>query len=71
MFDGRTKLGQAVLDDVRTRYGVEVLEPPVPKSVRVAEAPGRGRSVLEHAARSSSAEAYRTLAAGLEGMAVA
>jgi chromosome partitioning protein len=71
MFDGRTKLGQAVLEDVRTRYGVEVLEPPVPKSVRVAEAPGRGRSVLEHAARSSSAEAYRTLAAGLEGMAVA
>jgi len=71
MFDGRTRLGREVLDDVRTRYGVEVLEPPVPKSVRVAEAPGKGRSVLEHAARSSSAEAYRKLAAGLEGLAVA
>jgi chromosome partitioning protein len=70
MFDGRTKLGREVLDDVRTRYGVEVLEPAVPKSVRVAEAPGRGRSVLEHASRSSSAEAYRALAARLEGMAV-
>ena len=71
MFDSRTRLGRQVLDDVRVRYGVEVLEPPVPKSVRVAEAPGRGRSVLEHAARSSSAEAYRRLAAGLEGIAVA
>jgi chromosome partitioning protein len=71
MFDSRTKLGREVLDDVRTRYGVEVLEPAVPKSVRVAEAPGRGRSVLEHASRSSSAEAYRKLAAGLEGLAVA
>ncbi|MBV8159627.1 MAG: ParA family protein [Acidimicrobiia bacterium] len=71
MFDGRTRLGREVLDDVRTRYGVEVLEPPVPKSVRVAEAPGRGRSVLEHAGRSSPADAYRKLAASLEGMAVA
>src|SRR5205823_9035503 len=70
MFDARTKLGRQVLEDVRTRYGVEVLEPPIPKSVRVAEAPGRGRSVLEHAGRSSSAEAYRQLAAGLEGVEV-
>jgi len=69
MFDGRTRLGREVLDDVRTRYGVEVLEPPVPKSVRVAEAPGRGRSVLEHAGRSSSAEAYRKLAAALDAVA--
>jgi chromosome partitioning protein len=66
MFDGRTRLGREVLEDVRSRYGVEVLEPPVPKSVRVAEAPGLGRSVLEHASRSSSAEAYRSLAATLE-----
>jgi chromosome partitioning protein len=71
MFDSRTRLGREVLDDVRSRYGVEVLEPPVPKSVRVAEAPGKGRSVLEHAGRSSSAEAYRKLAAGLHEVAVA
>jgi chromosome partitioning protein len=70
MFDSRTRLGREVIDDVRTRYGVEVLEPPVPKSVRVAEAPGKGRSVLEHAARSSSAEAYRKLATALDEVAV-
>src|SRR4051812_2326522 len=66
MFDARTRLGREVLDDVKTKYELELLEPPVPKSVRVAEAPGKGRSVLEHAGRSASAEAYRNLAAGLE-----
>ena len=66
MFDGRTRLGREVLDDVRTKYGLTVLEPPVPKSVRVAEAPGKGRSVLQHATRSASADAYRSLAAELE-----
>lgn len=66
MFDSRTRLGREVLDDVRTRYGIAVLEPPVPKSVRVAEAPAKGRSVLQHARRSASADAYRSLAAELE-----
>jgi chromosome partitioning protein len=66
MFDSRTRLGREVLDDVGTKYGIKVLEPPVPKSVRVAEAPGKGRSVLQHASRSASAEAYRSLAAELE-----
>ena len=67
MFDRRTNLAQSVVDDVRSRYGLEVLEPAVPKSVRVSEAPGRGRSVLDHAPRSPSADAYRQLAAHLDG----
>ena len=62
MYDGRTKLASAVIDEVRGRYGLEVIEPPVPKSIRVAEAPGRGHSVLTHAPSSKAAEAYRQLA---------
>ncbi|MCU1350933.1 MAG: hypothetical protein JWM05_142 [Acidimicrobiales bacterium] len=65
MFDGRTNLAHQVVANVRSSYGLEVLEPPIPKSVKVAEAPGHGRSVLEHAPRSRSAEAYRLLAAQL------
>ena len=65
MFDGRTRLSREVLDDVKGRYGLDVLDPPVPSRC-VAEAPGKGKSVLEHAGRSASAEAYRALAAGLE-----
>jgi chromosome partitioning protein len=66
MFDGRTRLGQQVLASVRDDYGLEVIQPPVPKSVRVAEAPGTSRSVLEHAPRSPAADAYRELAGAIE-----
>ena len=66
MFDGRTRLSRAVLESVEERHGIEVLPPPIPKSVRVAEAPGRGVSVLDHARRSKSAQAYRELATTLE-----
>ncbi|HEY4376734.1 MAG TPA: AAA family ATPase [Acidimicrobiales bacterium] len=65
LFDGRTKLAHEVVAAARDQHGLEVLEPPIPKSVKVAEAPGRGRSVLDHAPRSPSAEAYRQIAAQL------
>jgi chromosome partitioning protein len=62
MFDGRTKLAHQVVEEVRHTHGLEVFDPPVPKSVKVAEAPGQGRSVLEHAPKSRGAVAYRELA---------
>ena len=65
MFDGRTNHARAVLADVSDRYGLPVLEPPIPKSVRFAEAPAAGRSVLSTAGRSRGADAYRALAQGL------
>ena len=67
MYDGRTLLAQRVLASVPEDYGLEILPPPVPKSVKVAEAPSTSRSVLEHAPRSAAAEAYRALAATLLG----
>ena len=67
MYDSRTRLGQQVLAAVSDEHGLEVLPPPVPKSVRVAEAPARSRSVLEHAPSSPAAAAYRALAVALEG----
>lgn len=66
MFDGRTNLSKQVLVEVAETHGLEVLPPPIPRSVKVAEAPGKGRSVLEHARRSKSAEAYRSLAGEIE-----
>jgi chromosome partitioning protein len=67
MFDARTRHGREVLDDVGTRFGLTVLEPAVPKSVRFAEAPARGRTILDHAPSSPGAVAYRSLAAVLHG----
>jgi chromosome partitioning protein len=72
MYDARTRHSRLVLDDVKQRYGLTVLEPPVPKSVRFAEAPAQGRSILQHAPGSPGAEAYRQLADRLvEALAVA
>lgn len=65
MYDGRTRLGREVIEDVRARYGIPVLDPPIPKSIRFAEAPAHGRSILEHAKKSRGADAYRAIAATL------
>jgi len=67
MFDGRTNHARAVLADVADRYDLDVLEPSIPRSVRFAEAPAAGRSVLTTARRTRGADAYRVLADGLFG----
>jgi chromosome partitioning protein len=62
MYDNRTTHSRKVLAEVGERHGLPVFLPPVPKSVRFAEAPELGRSVLQHAPTSPGAEAYRSLA---------
>ena len=66
MFDARTRLSQRVLGEVGAMHGLDVLPPPIPRSVRVAEAPERGRSVIDHAGSSKPAIAYRELADAVE-----
>ena len=65
MFDGRTRHARRVLGEVGDAYGLAVLEPAVPRSVRFAEASGLGRSVLQHAPGSPGAQAYGLLAGRL------
>jgi chromosome partitioning protein len=67
LFDGRTVHARDVLADVSGRYRLPVLEPAIPKSVRFAEAPAAGRSVLRTASSSPGAAAYRDLARRLVG----
>jgi chromosome partitioning protein len=62
MFDGRTNHAKAVLQDVGTRYSLTVLDPPVRKSIRFAEAPQDGRTILRFAPSHPGAQAYRELA---------
>jgi chromosome partitioning protein len=62
LFDARTTHANDVLADVGTRYGLPVLGPPVRKSVRFAEAPRMGRSILRYASSSQGAAAYREIA---------
>lgn len=71
LFDGRTMHARAVLADVATRFGVTVLEPPIHRSIRFAEAPAAGESILRTASGSPGAEAYRAFARRLAGREVA
>jgi chromosome partitioning protein len=66
MYDERTRHSRAVLDDVKERYGLPVFDPPVRKSIRFAEAPLSGLSILQHAPNSPGAEAYRAIARQLD-----
>lgn len=65
LFDARTNHSRAVIEDIGERYDLPVLDPPIAKSIRFAEAPAQGRSVLSTAKRARGAEAYRTLARNL------
>jgi chromosome partitioning protein len=62
MFDGRTTHAKEVLADVGSRYGLPVLEPPIRRSIRFAEAPGDGRTILRFSPSHPGAQAYRDLA---------
>ncbi|MBC7558052.1 MAG: ParA family protein [Dermatophilaceae bacterium] len=65
LYDGRSKHARAVLADVGERYGLPVLSPPIPKTVRFAEAPALGRSILSTSRSSKGAKAYREVATSL------
>jgi chromosome partitioning protein len=68
LFDGRTVHARAVLADIASRYGVPVLEPPIPRSVRFAEAPAAGKTIMRAGRRSPGAAAYRAFARQLVGL---
>ncbi len=66
-YDPRTKHAKQVIGAIGSTYGLPVLEPTIPRSVRFAEAPAHGRSALSTARRSRGAAAYRELARRLLG----
>jgi chromosome partitioning protein len=62
LYDRRTKHARAVLEAISASYDVPVLGPPIPKSIRFAEAPAVGRSILSTARSHPGAAAYRQVA---------
>src|SRR6186997_652697 len=58
LYDGRTNHAKAVLDNISEAYDLDVLSPPIPKSIRFAEAPAAGRSILATSRRHRGADAY-------------
>jgi chromosome partitioning protein len=65
LYDGRTNHARAVLDTISDTYDLEVIEPPIPKTIKFAEAPAAGRSILATSRTSKGAQAYREVAGNL------
>ena len=65
LYDGRTNHARAVLENISETYELDVIEPPIPKSIRFAEAPAAGRSILSTTRKHRGADAYREVAASL------
>jgi chromosome partitioning protein len=62
MFDSRTNLSSQVVADVRKHFPERVYETVIPRTVRLSEAPGFGKPILEYDAHGAGAGAYRALA---------
>ncbi len=62
MFDPRTRLADQVVAEVREYFGPAVYETVIPRSVRLAEAPGFGRPITLYDPSSPGAASYRSLA---------
>ena len=62
MFDGRTRLANDVADEIRKHYPNELIDIPIPRAVRVSEAPGFNQTVMTYDASSPGALAYMSVA---------
>ena len=62
MFDSRTNLSQQVLEEVKTHFPDKVFSTPIPRNVRLSEAPSYGQPIIKYDITSKGAEAYFALA---------
>ena len=62
MYDGRTKLSNQVVSEVRDHFGDKVFETMIPRSTRLAEAPSFGKPIIYYDKYSPGSAAYELLA---------
>ena len=62
MYDGRTKLAQQVVGEVREHFGDKVFETMIPRTTRLAEAPSFGKPILYYDKYNAGSAAYELLA---------
>jgi chromosome partitioning protein len=61
MYDRRNRLARQVVNEMRTHFPGHVFESVIPRSVRLAEAPSYGKSILGFDSLSKGARAYKNL----------
>ena len=62
MFDSRTRLANDVANDVRAHFPKELIDIPIPRAVRISEAPSFRQTVMTYDASSPGAIAYMQVA---------
>jgi len=65
MYDGRTRLSQQVLDEVRNHFSDIIFETTIPRATRLAEAPSHGQPALVYDPDGLATAAYDVLSAEL------
>lgn len=61
MYDGRTRLSQQVVGEVREHFKEKVFETMIPRSTRLAEAPSFGKPILYYDKYNAGSAAYELL----------
>ncbi len=62
MFDNRNKLSTSVMEELYQHFPNKVFRSIIPRSVRLAEAPSYGQSILSYDPKSKGGKAYERLA---------
>ena len=62
MYDSRTKLSVEVADEVRGYFGRAVFDTPIPRTVKLSEAPSFGQPITQYEPRGKGSIAYIELA---------
>ncbi len=62
MFDGRTNLSIEVAEEVKRYFRDRVFRTVIPRNVRLSEAPGHGKPIVQYDPSSRGAEVYAELA---------
>lgn len=62
MFDKRSSLCQMVAEDVKKFLGDKVFKTPIPRNIKVSEAPSHGKPVLIYDLKCPGSKAYMSLA---------
>lgn len=62
MFDSRTRLSQQVLEELYKYFPEKIFRAVIPRSIRLAEAPSFGKTILHYDPASKAAKAYERLA---------
>lgn len=62
MFDPRTKLSKQVLEELYRHFPEKIFRSVIPRSIRLAEAPSFGKSIIHYDPNSKASEAYKRLA---------